>query len=101
MTGTVSLNKRRGKYKTEISRDMFQCEEEGPWTDEERVRILNGPLSFVRGWRFDHLPIEGCKNQNQAQVVVEKSPSISWATSNFREQISVTVDDEASSERVL
>jgi hypothetical protein len=76
------------KLNPEVARDLFRCEEEGPWTDVHREMILNGPLSWIKGWRVDHLPVGGCGSQNSsAQVLVQNSPSVIWATSNYAYQV--------------
>lgn len=78
------------KLHSEVSLDLFTCAGNGPWTDIQRLHILSGPLAWIRGWRFDHLPSGGCKNKNSsAQHIVQSSPSITWATSNFDDQVLV------------
>lgn len=91
----------------EAALDIFRCNDAGPWTAEQLVKILNGPLAWVRGWRFDHLPAGGCLGRtnwgplwyyrrarnsmgiDNVQVLVENATSITWATSNFDGQVRI------------
>ena len=79
----------KGMLDVEIAHDILVCNNRtGPWTDEQRLQILNGPLSWIRGWRFDHLPAGGCGNGgSSAQTILQISPTITWATSNYHYQV--------------
>ena len=72
----------------EASADFFPpCDGSGPWSEDQILDILRGPLSWVRGWRFDHLPKGGCKNGSMAQTILQQTPSVTWATSNYDYQV--------------
>jgi len=78
-----------GKVQAEASKDIFVCKGQAPWTDEQRMQILgtNGTLAWVRGFRFEHLPTNGCEgNVSGAQSLLLKS-DVTWATSNFDNQV--------------
>ena len=80
---TTSLTT-RARLHNELSRFIWTCDSSNTWTLSQRQRILNERLDFVRGWRFDHLPAEGCRD---VWTLFADSPRVVWATSNFKHQL--------------
>ena len=80
------------RINVELSTEIWTCDDHhSPWTSMEKQLILSGPLKWVRGWRFDSLR---CKNKNTSSAtnLLQVSPSVTWATSNFRDQVGLPFD---------
>lgn len=75
------------KIENELSRSIWTCHKTPMWTFEQKQLILSNILPWVNGWRFDGLPTHGCGEDNHAGTLLNGSPSVLWATSNFRNQV--------------
>ena len=80
------------RINVELSTEIWKCHDHhSPWTPRGKQLILSGPLQWVRGWRFDDLRCKK-KNTSSATNLLKVSPSVTWATSNFRDQVELPYD---------
>ena len=85
---------------SDVSRSLFDaCKSNTGWTShlprDVRLSILTSPpLSWVQGWRFDNV---GPNCRADAEALLREATHITWATSNFYEQINFTLVEENAS----
>ena len=78
----LNLKPRRSKLPVELARSIWACDEY--WSAAQRAKIVQ-TLSWIRGWRFDHLSSSAQKKC--ANDTLRQSPTVTWATSNFNWQV--------------
>ena len=81
----------KGPITDELSQAIWPCKSDkllqAIWTIAQRKRILSAPLHWVHGWRFEHLTYCRAGGKSLARELLQMSPSVTWATSNFRGQL--------------
>ena len=85
----------RALFTDELAPNIWACDKIGKqlWTKGQTERILSGPLKWVHGWRFDHLGRCQPSDRSSARDLLATSPSVLWATSNFRDQVPLPPPD--------
>lgn len=76
----------RAKLNHELAHSIWTCKTSKIWTFEEKLSILNTHLDYIRGWRFDHLPRNGC---SEVSKLFTHTRNVTWATSNYQNQLNV------------